>query len=581
MNHIYKVVWNKAKHAYVITSEIAKTYTKSAGSRTGKLAAVLAAAAVLSLGFGIQGGVYAADDKYAESTVLGSGRTGNDDVNIRDESVTYTTVIDGTASTSNTQNQVVIGKGAQTANNDQVAIGVGAKLDGSAVGSVAIGTNSGVFWDTDKANYSVENVVSFGNSKEGLTRRLINIAAGVNANDAVNVSQLNSTVASAYTAGDGIELKENDDSESRSINVKGWNKDLDGVVQYDNAGTITGLTNTTFNIANYAQYKNSGRAATEGQLHDAFSWLNQKIDGISIKGDDNVTVTPGTGTGTGTETGSGTLDPNNPDSPSWNVGLNKDVDLSTDGSLTVGQTKVTNDGVTVGTNTSLNADRLTIGGQTYISKDGLNANGHTIANVGDGLVKEGSKEAVNGGQLYKEQQDRIAADNALGGQINNLGYSVNKLGGEIDSVGALSAALAGLHPLDYDASQSKYQLAAAVGGYDGAYALALGGFYNVNQDILLSGGVSTILKGDRKTAGNLGVTFRVGAGNAGESLGAASDLNEANQRLAALSQENKVLAGQNRKLSDQVAAQDQKIAAQDEKLADLAAQVAALTKSAK
>lgn len=56
MNRIYKVIWSKAKNAYVVTSEIAKTYTKSAGSRTGKMAAILAAAAVLSFGFGIQGG---------------------------------------------------------------------------------------------------------------------------------------------------------------------------------------------------------------------------------------------------------------------------------------------------------------------------------------------------------------------------------------------------------------------------------------------------------------------------------------------------------------------------------------------
>ena len=96
--------------------------------------------------------------------------------------------------------------------------------------------------------------------------------------------------------------------------------------------------------------------------------------------------------------------------------------------------------------------------------------------------------------------------------IQSLGGSVNKLGHEVDSVGAISAALAGLHPIDDD-GLSKFQLSAAMGTYDGTQALALGGFYNVSPDVRLSMGLSTNLNGgDRKMAGNVGATFLIGSG---------------------------------------------------------------------
>ena len=143
-----------------------------------------------------------------------------------------------------------------------------------------------------------------------------------------------------------------------------------------------------------------------------------------------------------------------------------------------------------------------------------------------------------------------------GQAIDFLSQDVNRLGGEIDSVGALSAALAGMHPLAYDPSEAKYQISAAMGGYDGSYAAALGGFYHVNKDILLSFGVSSILQGQRKTMGNIGATFRIGAGpkekaplfEAGSQMDILRRLAEMDQKISALEQENK-------ELKEQIAAQ--------------------------
>ncbi|MDY4726864.1 MAG: YadA C-terminal domain-containing protein [Megasphaera elsdenii] len=94
--------------------------------------------------------------------------------------------------------------------------------------------------------------------------------------------------------------------------------------------------------------------------------------------------------------------------------------------------------------------------------------------------------------------------------ITSLNTHVRNLDQEVDSVGALSAALTGLHPIDYDGTESRFQISAAAGTYDGKQAVALGGFYHANRDVMFSLGTSSTFGNDRKAAGNIGVTFRVG-----------------------------------------------------------------------
>ena len=159
--------------------------------------------------------------------------------------------------------------------------------------------------------------------------------------------------------------------------------------------------------------------------------------------------------------------------------------------------------------------------------------------------------------ITNETNDRVAADTVLSNRISDnssaiqsLRHDVSDLGTEIDNVGAISAALAGLHPLDWNGSGSKFQLSAAAGTYDGKQAMALGGFYHPNRNMLLSLGVSSSLGSDRKTAGNVGITFRVGKG----SNGTVSD--DVAERLAAMDQKISQLKSQNQKLTSILAIVD-------------------------
>ena len=187
------------------------------------------------------------------------------------------------------------------------------------------------------------------------------------------------------------------------------------------------------------------------------------------------------------------------------------VTLTKDG-LSAGATKITNEG-------------LSIGDKTYVTKDGLNANGNKVTQVADGKVEKGSKEAVNGGQLYNTNQ--MVINNA--NHISSLGNALGKLDHRVNKVGAGAAALAALHPLDFD-PEDKWDFAAGYGNYSGASAVALGAYYRPNEDTMFSVGGSF---GNGENMVNAGVSLKLGQSNhAPTSKEAAME-----KKISALSQE--------------------------------------------
>ena len=179
---------------------------------------------------------------------------------------------------------------------------------------------------------------------------------------------------------------------------------------------------------------------------------------------------------------------------------------------------------TVGMAKDITVDSVKVGDNTYVSKDGLNANNQTITNVKDGKIEEGSKDAVNGGQLYATNQ--LVKENAS--NISLLGNSINKLDHRVDKVGAGAAALAALHPLDFD-PEDKWDFAAGYGNYSGASAVALGAYYRPNEDTMFSVGGSF---GNGENMVNAGVSLKLGQSNRAPASKAAME-----KKISALSQE--------------------------------------------
>lgn len=141
--------------------------------------------------------------------------------------------------------------------------------------------------------------------------------------------------------------------------------------------------------------------------------------------------------------------------------------------------------------TTINSDGLTIVNGPSITKTGINASDMKITNVAPGTIAPDSKDAINGSQLWETNQ------------------TVTKLGNQVNRVGAGAAALAALHPLDFD-PDDKWDITAGYGNYKNAHALALGAFYRPNESTMFSLGASI---GGGENMFNAGISVKLGQGN--------------------------------------------------------------------
>lgn len=147
-----------------------------------------------------------------------------------------------------------------------------------------------------------------------------------------------------------------------------------------------------------------------------------------------------------------------------------------------------------GTDYKVSVDKVKFGNVSLDNK-GLNNGGNKITNVADGEVSATSKDAVNGSQLYQA--------------TSGISNGVNLLNSKIGKVGAGAAALAAIHPLDFD-PDDKWNFAAGYGNYAGENAMALGAFYRPNEDTMFSVAGSM---GNGENMVNAGVSLKLGQKN--------------------------------------------------------------------
>ena len=198
------------------------------------------------------------------------------------------------------------------------------------------------------------------------------------------------------------------------------------------------------------------------------------------------------------------------------VRLAKNLDLGSDGSITTGNTTINNNGVTVHNGPA-------------VTKDGVDAGKKTITNVKAGT---NPTDAVNKNQL----------DEAIGkanGEVNRVARDLNRLDSRVNKVGSHAAALAALHPQDFD-PDDKWDFAAGYGHYKDANAMALGAFYRPNEDTMLSLGGSF---GGGENMINAGLSLKLGQGNhvSRARVAVAKDVSELNAKVARLEEQNRQL----------------------------------------
>ena len=395
--------------------------------------------------------------------------------------------------------QVVISLGNKNTIEADNAVAIGHEARVSVTGGLALGISSvsdreigtlGYLADKETITWKANGgAVSVGSSS--MTRQIINVAAGTYDTDAVNVAQLKKALID-IDAGTGIKVEKITAEDGKttykiSTNIVGSTTDTD-TTKVTSEETNTGSTDTSQGTTESAS-KKTGNAVTVSTDTKATSFGadgNQKADvkpggTLNINGDGNnilTSISPST----------------SDDSSSIKVELNKDLKLS---SVTTGDTKMDTNGVTV-KDVSLTKDGLSIGNKTYVSNEGLNANDQKVTKVAAGDISEKSTDAVNGSQLFATNQ-----------QVAQNAQSINKLGNRINKVGAGAAALAALHPLDFD-PDDKWDFAAGYGNYNGENAVAIGAYYRPNEDTMFSVGGSF---GNGENMVNAGVSLKLGQGN--------------------------------------------------------------------
>ena len=484
--------------------------------------------------------------KVQHMTAIGSKNTVSD--------ATGTIIVGDNRTVTGANNTITIGSsdaGTTTTVNEAVAIGHNTEV--TAEGGVALGSKSkatvaagatgydistkAASTDTSSTWKATASAVSVGDVANDVTRQITSVAAGTNDTDAVNVAQLkkvetkistveadakkhttvvagdNTTVTQGTNAAGGAEYKvavNKDLVEMNSVNFGKATDDVRARIDKDSARFFNGSENIgitpkgiqientdTLEQANFTKY---GMYASEGDTTvyyttNGISAGDQIIKNVKagVADTDAVNVsqlkkvkdeiTAATGTTTVTAGDHITVTPTiNGNSRDYKVSLSEDI-----------TNQINNNTTNIDKNkTEINKNR-----------DDINKNAGNIANNTTNIAKN-TEDIKNIKGNVTDIQNNITNIN---NNMNSFRGDLSKMDKRIDKSVAGAAALAALHPLDFD-PDAKWDFAAGYGHYRSGDAAAIGAFYRPNEDVQLSIG-STV--GSDETVFNAGLSVKVGA----------------------------------------------------------------------
>ena len=468
---------------------------------------------------------------------------------------------------------VIIGSAAAesplTTDKKNVTI-LGYNANATVEGGVALGADSVASIDKDQHGYDfLTKVASASNKKEWKsswaavsvgdaehTRQITNLAAGFNDTDAVNVAQLKNVMNMPVHIYSGGTINTTGTQITNNMTISNLQLDFgDGLkaLEVGNDGDKRVLVTLDKDaLKNDPAFKgpkgDKGDAGVQGLKGDkgdkgdtgaqgpaGKDGKDGKDGGVGTVTDDgsNITVTM-----TNTETDS--TKPAN-----YQVSLKKDINIDS----------VTADKVTA---KEMTTDRLTINK--------------------DVSIEQGSKNAVNAGTVYNETrvkqdgkyvkasntagQNITALDNQVASNasnITNINGRVNNLDSKVNKVGAGAAALAALHPLDFD-PEDKWDFAVGYGNYRDANSVAVGAFYRPDDDTMFSVGTNF---GNGENMINAGVSFKFGP--KGKSQVRPGSTQEITELRATVARQDEQLKKQDSEIKELKAMVQQLLAAQDKK----------------
>ena len=405
---------------------------------------------------------------------------------------------------------VILGSGDSVVTTSVAnAVSIGHNANVTVAGGVALGSGSVASVDKGVAGYdpstkasstdtsstwkATEAAVSVGDASKGITRQITGVAAGAADTDAVNVAQLKKVEAKAEAA------------EKKHTTVKAGDyatvtegTNADGGKEYTVSGPKMESTDGTVKITDKVE---NGKKVGYNLSVDTSSL---GIEKTKVEAGDNVTVT------------------------------SKKTGNTTTYTVNAKDTVVTGGTATYAANGT--------GSATLINNDGTTA---TITGLKDRYT---SSAALDGNTLNFTRNDGSTysvSGIASTQDIKNVTNKVGELGTRVNRVGAGAAALAALHPLDFD-PDDKWDVAAGYGNYKDAHAVAVGAFYRPNEDTMFSVGGSF---GGGENMVNAGVSVKLGQGNHMSTSKVAMakeivDLKDAVTRLEAQNEQFRQIIGQ-------------------------------------
>ena len=391
------------------------------------------------------------------------------------------------------ENSIAMGEGAKASVSDAVALGSGsvASTEKGKIGYDISGADHSN--DTTGVWKSTANAVSVGDASKGITRQITGVAAGAADTDAVNVAQLKKVEAKAEAA------------EKKHTTVKAGDyatvtegTNADGGKEYTVSGPKMESTDGTVKITDKVE---NGKKVGYNLSVDTSSL---GIEKTKVEAGDHVTVT------------------------------SKKTGNTTTYTVNAKDTVVTGGTATYAANGT--------GSATLINNDGTTA---TITGLKDRYT---SSAALDGNTLNFTRNDGSTysvSGIASTQDIKNVTNKVGELGTRVNRAGAGAAALAALHPLDFD-PDDKWDVAAGYGNYKDAHAVSVGAFYRPNEDTMFSVGGSF---GGGENMVNAGVSVKLGQGNHVSTSKVAMakeivDLKDAVTRLEAQNEQFRQIIGQ-------------------------------------
>ena len=490
----------------------------------------------------------------------------------RNEASGRNSIAIGYRNVSSAQNSVAIGIYAAAASSNSILLANQYKVTGSDSGAIGLGeikANNYAYVNEGNASYmignrnkiaknssnnfilgnnisipaNVQNSVVLGNNSisagtntisvgsPNLKRKVVYVENGAvnpNSTEAINGSQLYALAKATST----------------DIDVNAWRAKL-GIATKKTASSdkveYTTLANKELVLADTTSVVGSTALGVDnvvtGNYSTAVGYKN-KVSGNNSGafGDPNIV----TGSGSYAFGNNNTINGNN----NFVLGNNVTIGAGISNSVVLGNNS-----------TVASSNEVSVGSATQKRK---------ITNVADGDISATSTDAITGKQLYKAMQSSSGA--GIENLRNDVYEKIDNIKDEMRSVGSLSAALAGLHPMQYD-PKAPAQVMVALGHYKNRQSIAVGASYYFNDRFMMSTGVA--LSGEKKTKAMANVGFTLKLGKSSGVTYEEAPLYTIQDEVKRLTVENNKQAKENQELKFQINEQNERIKKLEEKLESL------------